>query len=98
MRPIRRTRAITGSDGVCANATPIVDSTLRRHSSALERSESSTGAAGLAAASSRQNALAGQSTAATYPSSRTSQSGGVPSAAACQTSTAPGVSDTSRMW
>ena len=75
-----------------------VRSMLRHHAWALSRTDSSTSASGWAAASSRQNAVDGQSTNALKPAGKVLQSGISPRTAAHQTSTSCGRSDTTIMW
>ncbi len=76
----------------------IVSCALFHQASALDRVESSTTASGFAAASSRQNAHAGQSTVATNSARNPSQSGSVPLTAACHTAMSSGRPNVSPMW
>ena len=77
--------------------TKIVFDALRYQSSA-GRTDSSTSASGLAAASSRQNAAPGQSTMATKSPSSASQSTGSPYIALAQPAFCSSDGNTSAMW
>ena len=73
-----------GREGSNARTGRIAWSALCHHASAVSRTESSTIASGFASLNSRQNIDAGQSTAATYPSISSAQSGFSPATARSQ--------------
>src|SRR5664280_1249176 len=69
-----------------------------RYQLAASRTDSTTSASGLAAASSGQNAAPGQSTTAAYPGHMVDQSTGAPSMAAVHRGISPGSPNISYMW